>query len=272
MKQTVLAGAVALLGAWACSACRPKEPAPEHRFESLEIERTEKLTDEEGAPAGQIRIQMDYLADKNAVSLQTNRTVMERMYGGPHTVPQAAADSFAQQYLQRYREELEPLYRQEAKSQVIRTWYAYDRQITARNITEGEELIQYRITQRYHEGGTAPYEETVYLNFDARSGALLTGDSLFRKGSRIELEALLLQELEKEQDAVSLDELRKKGFLRLTPMYVTENFLLEEEGIRFHYQPAELASYEKGAVEIHLTYKKLKHILTEKTKDIWSRF
>lgn len=82
----------------------------------------------------------------------------------------------------------------------------------------------------------------------------------------------MLQQLEEQKEAASIDELREMGFLKLTGLYATQNFLLEEKGIRFHYQPDELASFENGATVIFIPYKKIKSILTEKFIDLWNRF
>jgi hypothetical protein len=273
MKQNMLIGTLALCSILMASACKEETPPPEHEFKTFRTERTERLNNDADAPSGRILIEMDYLTAQDSIGRSANRTVMQRMYERSVSLaPQAAADSFATEYLKRYREDLQELYSQEKKTQVTKAWYEYSRTIAAHHLTGSKELIQYEVTHSFHEGGSAPYEEKLFLNFDARSGVLLTADSIFKKGSRIELEALLLQELEEEQDVKSLEELRQKGFLRLTNMYATDNFLLLEEGICFYYQRDELASYEAGPVEIHLSYKKLKNILTDKTKDLWSRF
>lgn len=273
MKQNMLIGMLAFGSILMASACKETTPPPKHEFQTLQTERSERLNKDSDAPSGRIRIEMDYLTAQDSIGRSVNGTVMQRMYERTVTqTPQAAADSFATAYLKRYREDLQELYNREKKTQVTKAWYEYNRTIAARHIPDTKELVQYEVTHSFREGGAAPYEEKLFLNFDARSGALLTADSIFKKGSHIELEALLLQALEKEQNVESLEELREKGFLRLTNIYATDNFLLQEKGIRFYYQRDELASYEAGPVEIYLTYKKLKNILTDKTKDLWSRF
>lgn len=273
MKKFHLICIPALAGILMCYSCHNEpEKVPERTVKTLKIEKKEPLTHDPDAPNGHIRIEMDYLATNDSVSRSTNRMLMEKVYGSGYPSPQAAADSFATNYLKRYKEELQELYLQEKNTEAIRSWYQYNREIRVKNVSDSQDLIQYQIGRKYHEGGASDYEETFFLNFDARNGGLLTLDSIFKTGSRIELETLLLKQLEKEQDVKSLQELKEKGFLRLTNIYATGNFLLKEKGICFYYQRDELATYDKGPIEIHLTYKKLKNILTDKTKDLWSRF
>lgn len=272
MKKLYLISVSLLSGMLMCYSCHNEPEVPERKVKTLKIEKEEPLTDAPDAPKGSIRIEMDYLAADDSVSKSTNRELLEKVYGTEISSPQEAADSFATAYLSRYKEELQELYLQEKQTKVTRSWYQYDSEIKVKNVSGSEDLIQYEIARKYHEGGKSDYEETFFLNFDARNGGLLTLDSIFNRGTRIELEALLLQELEKKEEVKSLQELKEKGFLRLTGIYATENFQLREKGVCFYYQRDELAAYEEGPVEIVLSYKKLKNILTDKTKDLWSRF
>lgn len=272
MKKSYLISISLLSGILMCYSCHNEPEVPERTVKTLKVERNEPLTGDPDAPNGHIRIEMDYLATNDSVSKNTNRILLEKVYGMEYKTPQATADSFATAYLNRYKEELQNLYLQEKQTKVTRSWYDYNREIKVKNVSDSEDLIQYQIDSKYHEGGESDYEETFFLNFDARNGGLLTLDSIFTRGSNIELEALLLQQLEDDQDVKSIQELKEKGFLQLTNIYPTGNFLLRDKGICFYYQRDELAPYENGPVEIHLTYKKLKNILTDKTKDLWSRF
>ena len=275
MKKKALIGiTTGLCCLSAITACQRQSALHEVReWETIKAEHSQTLCADEGAPSAHVYVEMDYLTADDSVCRETNRLVMKKMYGlRTLLAPKAAADSFAADYLKRYHTELQGLYNQEKKSEVSRGWYDYKRQIKAKNISHTSGLIQYQIDQLYHEGGNHVYQETSFLNFDPQNGNLLTLDSLFKKGTRIELETIMLQQLEEQKEAASIDELREMGFLKLTGLYATQNFLLEEKGIRFHYQPDELASFENGATVIFIPYKKIKSILTEKFIDLWNRF
>ena len=71
----------------------------------------------------------------------------------------------------------------------------------------------------------------------------------------------MLEELRKQTDTNTLDELHEKGYLLTMDIYAPQNFILGDDEITFIYNPYEIAPYDKGNTELTLSYKILEPIL-----------
>ena len=59
----------------------------------------------------------------------------------------------------------------------------------------------------------------------------------------------------------NVKELKNHGYLYSMDMFPSENFILGQEAITFIYNPYEIAPYEKGSIELTLSYSVLDDIL-----------
>lgn len=252
------------------ASCREYREKSAIQWHTLKKNSEIRMTDNPESPACRISLTVDYLTGCDSVSTKTNRLIARQLFGLDSPDITAAADSFIKYYQSQYLSELYPLYIHEEKNSQTKNWYDYTCRYAARYLKAHSRLLQFEIKKKNKEGGYTTHEETGYLNLQLQDASPLTADSLFRAGTAPQLERMLLEELQEMFEAHSLNELKAKGLLRISDIYITDNILIEPDGICFHYQPDELAPHSFGDILIHLTYKKTKHILTEKAKTLWN--
>lgn len=125
-----------------------------------------------------------------------------------------------------------------------------------------KECITYIVAHEEYNGGAHPNTYINVTNFDPNSGDEITLNDIFKEGYEEPLTAMLTSQLMKETQASTIEELRDKGFLFFdTEMFVSSNFIPEDEGITFLYNRYEIAPYAYGEISLTLDYTTLKEIM-----------
>lgn len=118
----------------------------------------------------------------------------------------------------------------------------------------GAGRIGYAVSVTLDFGGAHPMHYENFLNFDATTGKRLTLADVFKIGYESELTKILTQK------AMALEKVKTAAELSCEPR-PTENFLLKENEIEFHFNPYEIAPYSRGAICVKIPYKELSHLL-----------
>jgi hypothetical protein len=125
-----------------------------------------------------------------------------------------------------------------------------------------KECITYIAVHEEYNGGAHPNTFISITNFDPNSGNEITLNDIFKEGYEEQLIAILTEQLMKENNAATIEELRDQGFLLFdTEMFISNNFALEKESITFLYNPYEIACYAMGHIYVTLDYKSLEEIM-----------
>ena len=101
------------------------------------------------------------------------------------------------------------------------------------------------------------------MNFDNKDGKALTLNDVFSTGFEYSLYELLLEKLIEKAGAKDVDELRQMGYLYAMDIFAPENFILGQDNVTFVYNPYEIASYEKGLIELTID--------NDELKDLWKK-
>lgn len=134
-----------------------------------------------------------------------------------------------------------------------------------RFLTENKDgILSYETTGYIYQGGTHGGTSISYLNFNRKTGHLITLNEVLDLAYEKEILAMLEKKLIEDFECTSLEELKENtGFLTLGDLYLGENFLLTPTEIVFHYGQYEIAPYASGMCDISLPYSKLKKYLLE---------
>lgn len=125
-----------------------------------------------------------------------------------------------------------------------------------------KDCITYFVVHEEYNGGAHPNTFISITNFDPNSGNEITLNDIFKEGHEEQLIAILTEQLMKENNAATIEELRDQGFLFFdTEMFISNNFALEKESITFLYNPYEIACYAMGHIYVTLDYKSLEEIM-----------
>ena len=236
-------------------------------FKTLDYEQKVSLLNNRRKPNCKIDIELDYATVPQKAARKINAEIIRLIFGYEQLTPRAAVDSFARNYIRSYKEELLPLYRTEQQNnRVTPDWYNYSYTVKGERRNSKAGFACYEIEIERNEGGTESIIEVHNMAFDNETGERIRLADVFVPGSEAALNTLLFQALLEECQCTTKEELQEEGVLLITDMYATENFRLGRREMKFIYSPSEIASYERGTIELTVPYFELQHLLTPKFK------
>ncbi|MBQ7156717.1 MAG: DUF3298 domain-containing protein [Bacteroidaceae bacterium] len=122
-------------------------------------------------------------------------------------------------------------------------------------------IINYILTEDYYGGGAHPTTITNILCFNTETGEQITTDRLVMDSCRHKLIEKLTMRLMENVGVETMDSLRKKGYLDMTDMFISDNFKLGTDSVSFLYNPYDIAPYALGSSTISFAYEELKGII-----------
>jgi hypothetical protein len=231
-------------------------------FETISIDKTAKLSNEDLAPHCSVSLNVQYARQKTGeAAKEINEYLVERLFNKQDISVEAAAQQFAEEYVQNYQATLTSLYNQDKNDTTKRAWYDYHYIISTESHPGNENTIVYQATIDYYEGASHGINELITMNFDKETGRHLNLSHIFATGYEQQLTAVLLKALKEKTGSDDLAALKEKGYLNAMDMFPTENFILGEETITFIYNPYEIAPYNMGSTELIIPYNDVDKIL-----------
>ena len=95
------------------------------------------------------------------------------------------------------------------------------------------------------------------MNFSRNTGHLITLDEILDPSRQKAIVQMIIQDLMKQFECNSIQQLEEEGFIGISDMNVTDNFHIGRHGITFLYNPYEIACYALGKQSVTLTYQQL---------------
>lgn len=233
-------------------------------FDTLTSEKTVSVANESGAPSCNVSLELAYATDSGKErATAINEAVAQKLFDMEGLTLQQVADSFANSYTRDYKQNIAPLYREDADDPLKRAWYEYHYNINS-EVKDGRKGVTvYTAIIDYYEGGAHGIYQQFIMNFENKTGRLLQLADVFVPGFEQPLNEKLLAALMEMVDSKTIDDLKNKGYLYSMDMFVTDNFILGKDAITFVYNPYEIAPYSYGIVELDLDYDSLEDILKD---------
>lgn len=220
---------------------------------------------------------MDYscLSDEQDSIIQTiNQTLQQEFLGHAYRQlsPDAAIDSFMNDYLREFRKEVGEMYQMDLASDSTGTeipaWYNRTYSMIT-FLDDGMEGIKHASANYFVDlGGAHPSQWSKWINFDIHTGKLLGKDDVFMPEAKAEIEALLLDKLillqaknYPDETINTLEDLQNKGFLSMTNMYIPDNFLLNKDKVMFLFNRYDIAPYAAGETILEVAYEEMNHYM-----------
>lgn len=120
-----------------------------------------------------------------------------------------------------------------------------------------DSIITYAATNYTYTGGAHGYHWIRYLNFSRNTGHLITLDEILDLSRQKAIVQMIIQDLMKQFECNSIQQLEEEGFIGISDMNVTDNFHIGRHGITFLYNPYDIACYALGKQSVTLTYQQL---------------
>ena len=233
------------------------------KFDVVTSDKTVSLSASEGSPTCNVHLELSYAIDENGHKAEIiNNIIEQRLLNMQDLDMQEAADSFANEYTTRYQNLL-PLYNQDQVDSKKTEWYNYH-YILKTDIEQGyKEASVYHVYLDYYEGGAHGISQHLTINFEQSTGRQLTLSDVFVPGYERPLSTILQKALCAYAGADNIKGLKNQGYLYSMDMFPSENFILGEDAITFIYNPYEIAPYEKGSIELKLSYSEVDDFLSK---------
>jgi len=244
MKKTILMACLAL------AACGGSNDAGLD-WREVTAKQQSALTEESGSPTCEVSIQLEECASEN-VGKAINQQIAEQLFGIKGLSLKQTADSFARHYTNRYQQDMRPFYRDDRNVKERKQWYDYRYNIKMTHVSRRANTVSTIIDTERYEGGAHSVENRIVANFDTKSGKQITLNQILKEEYDTRLCQLLTDELMKKTGAKSIDDLRNKGYLAGGDIVVPDNYILGDEEITFVFNPYEIASYDKGFIELKI--------------------
>lgn len=133
--------------------------------------------------------------------------------------------------------------------------------IKGRSVSGYKGYISYIMTREEYWGGAHPNTVNTIVSFDPETGCEIGLDDIFKGGYEDALLTMLVNRLMEDEGATTMEALYDAGYYMDTDMYISQNFILGNDGVTFLYNRYEIAPYAKGDILITLDYKTLKDIM-----------
>ncbi|MCS6935091.1 MAG: RsiV family protein [Chitinophagales bacterium] len=135
----------------------------------------------------------------------------------------------------------------------------FEREIACFVLTNEKNVLSISIDDNHYLFGAAhPTYGTWHLNFDPRTGAVISLEELFKPDASDELITVLVKNftLQNGEDDWWLTE--EDG---VTNSLLTDNFSIHPGGLTFHYNPYEIGPYAMGAPSVFIPYREISHLI-----------
>ena len=245
---------------------------------SLQADTTITLkAGQQDSPNCHVVIDFMYLrpsSELDTLSQQINQTLQRITFGTNYLnmSPEEAIVQIQSQYGNTYREALSSYYDSDIKNGMSKDemppWYNHEHSITSELTLARDSIYNYAVTNYEFTGGAHPNTYITWKNINSHTGKELKKSDVFTDGSDKEVLRLIGQHLLKdvnqrlETDTItSVQSLRDEGVLFNVDLYIPDNFLITDEGVKFLYNRYEIAPYYMGDFQLNIPYAEIENLM-----------
>ena len=255
MRNLVLTAASAVCALCAITSCNES-------LSTRTVESNGKFALAEGAADSlDIDIQVEYPETglKGEALENFRKGLTANLFGEEYAEMDAsgALEAYKNDRVSEYREVNLPLLEEsDGMSHSVLSWSDY----TYGKISGSHEgIISYTMTKYSYTGGAHGMTSVTSLNFDTRTGSLLSEADFFKEGYRSVLSDLLSRHL-----PGSLESPEDTSMLFVREIEPNGNFRVSEEGVTYIYNQYEIAPYVMGAIQVTVPWNELEGIYIKK--------
>lgn len=190
-----------------------------------------------------------------------NQAVAYTLFESASNSVEKASEYFIAQRKKEYKELL-PEYINSKGNDMPMVWFN-NYYIANSEVEEGYKgYINYAIMWEEFTGGAHPSSFYTVLNFNPETGEEIVLSDILKDNYEEPLTAILINNLAKQLQVEDIEGIKEKGYLyQDNNMFISNNFILDNENIVFIYNKYEIAPYAFGDIMITVTYDELKDLL-----------
>jgi hypothetical protein len=248
------------------------------KYTGIEELKTYNLYNKKDNPACNLRINFFYPEIENNKDLQERlqSLFISSFFGNEYAgfSPQKAVKSYSKTYVENYKNAFEQSGYQEEIKQVKENgedFYTFEKKMQNTILFNQGNLVSQVINIYENTGGAHGASSTKGMVIDINTGKKLEYEDVFQVEMEEAISELLLFELMSARNYPNREALAEDGF-DFEVIRPTGNFVADDKGVTFIYNPYELGAYILGIVEIAVPYSDLfLYVKPESTLYRWAR-
>ncbi len=240
-------------------SCNKKEeeiPAPiKPAYKIMNYEKDWGDCDSTGAPCAELKIEYPLLTNfyDEEIKEKINKAIINTLlipYNDKGSY--LSFDSLANDFLESYKQ-----FENEYPDNHQR--WAMERKIKVENLSDS--IFSLSKEEYYYMGGAHPNSTTNFINFDLQSGNAIELTDIIEPGYQEQLNKIAEDIFRKKQGLEPGETLSDAGYWFEDDKFkLNDNFLIEEIGLLFVFNPYEVAAYAVGEIEVFIPIEKLEEI------------
>lgn len=268
MKRAILVSSIVAtaLCTVSCRRTSPMAEAPTIYFDTVSVDTICPLLSGHAQPACHFRLSLERpLMKAETPLLPAVQQFVVGMVRHGAFAPMAGTDVarvveiYCSQYIAKYlsdgKEAIEA-YRGDVKT--ASPWLSYEELCTGRMLYNQEDVLSYQFQSYSFTGGAHGNTKVANGVFDYKTMCQLCVADLFASESVPDVSALLREELVRQYECQSMEELTKKRlFFAPDSIAINENFYVDDQGVTWMYDPYDIAPYSTGVVSVTLSWDSL---------------
>ncbi|MBQ5453304.1 MAG: DUF3298 domain-containing protein [Bacteroidales bacterium] len=231
-------------------------------FDCAEFDTVAYLSDQEPSAKCEIKIRLFYAKGPNAHLINDsvlNSGILpeeELKRGAKKTIPRAV-EIFARNYIKAYKKNFKQAKKDDPEFMVseqeftLSSSYGYGK----------DSIINYQADSYSYSGGAHGMTFSVALNFDAKTGRLLTIKDLLKSGSEDALCEKITANIAKQYNVSGLDGLKDNGIFDMFDPYIPDNYVFGKDTLTFIYEADEIGPHSYGQIKAKFAYKDISDLL-----------
>lgn len=215
-----------------------------------------------------LRMEVPYVEDNTSLSQSLQRFLASIPRQGAFVeefdgTVQSMADNYLHSYIMQYLSEgKEAIDSYGEDMQAAATWMSYEELSEGKVAYQEGAFLSYQFKIYSFMGGAHGNTVTTNRVFDMNSQSVVTLSNLFSDEALDSVGEQIRQALATQNECQTVDELAQKGiFFSVSEVGPTDNFLLDDKGLTWLYDPYEIAPYAYGAVSVSLSWKDLVELI-----------
>ena len=215
---------------------------------------------EGGTDSLEIDIQVEYPVSGLTQSALDNvtKTLTTSLFGDQYAAmqPEEAIGAYISGSVDEYRKDNLPLL--EMSKDMPHASLSWSDYITGAVAGSHGDILSYTMTKYTYTGGAHGMTSETALNFDMKTGSLLTEGDFFKESYKEKLPALLSGHL-----ASSLENPADTSMLFTREIGPNGNFMVSPEGVTYIYNQYEIGPYVMGAIRVTVPWNELEGLIEE---------
>lgn len=186
-------------------------------------------------------------------------TVLNTEINGEAEMPQIIKESMANE-IAAYDNPQDSIFRSEKESQ--QQW-CYDIRRKVSCSYHNHDIVCFKKTSTRFRQQKMTIATDRYFSFNIEEMTRIEISDIFEEETLPEIEALLRKQLLKDTGYSNEEQLIEIGYFNMENLVVSNNFLISDAGITFHYNPYEIACFAVGATDITLQFDDIKEMIKQ---------